>query len=87
MTPRHALLPLALMLAWSSSALAERGFQVRDLATLDRYSSPTLSHDGRKLVFAKRVVDYAANKSATNGAASRICSKLSSSNKLRLSRR
>ncbi len=66
MTPRHALLPLALLLAWSSSALAERGFQVRDLATLDRYSSPTLSHDGRKLVFAKRVVDYEANK-ATSG--------------------
>ena len=65
MTPRHALLPLALLLAWSSSALAERGFQVRDLATLDRYSSPTLSHDGRKLVFAKRVVDYDANKAST----------------------
>jgi len=66
MTPRHALLPLALLLAWSSSALAERGFQVRDLATLDRYSSPTLSHDGRKLVFAKRVVDYDANKASTS---------------------
>jgi dipeptidyl aminopeptidase/acylaminoacyl peptidase len=66
MTPRHALLPLALLLAWSTSALAERGFQVRDLATLDRYSSPTLSHDGRKLVFAKRVVDYDANKASTS---------------------
>jgi dipeptidyl aminopeptidase/acylaminoacyl peptidase len=66
MTPRHALLPLALLLAWSTSALAERGFQVRDLATLDRYSSPTLSHDGRKLVFAKRVVDYDANKPSTS---------------------
>ncbi|MFL6591288.1 MAG: prolyl oligopeptidase family serine peptidase [Luteimonas sp.] len=65
MTPRHALLPLALLLAWSSSAMAERGFQARDLATLDRYSSPTLSHDGRKLVFAKRVVDYDANKAST----------------------
>jgi dipeptidyl aminopeptidase/acylaminoacyl peptidase len=66
MTPRHALLPLALLLAWSTSALAERGFQVRDLATLDRYSSPTLAHDGRKLVFAKRVVDYDANKASTS---------------------
>ena len=66
MTPRHALLPLALLLAWSSSALAERGFQVRDLAKLDRYSSPTLSHDGRKLVFAKRVVDFDANKASTS---------------------
>jgi dipeptidyl aminopeptidase/acylaminoacyl peptidase len=65
MTPRHALLPLALLLAWSSSALAARGFQARDLETMDRYSSPTLSHDGHMLVFAKRVVDYPANKSST----------------------
>ena len=66
MTPRHTLLPLALLLAWSSSALAARGFQARDLATLDRYSSPTLSHDANTLVFAKRVVDYDANKSSTS---------------------
>ena len=65
--PRHAILPLALLLAWSSSAVAAaRGFQPRDLATLDRYSAPTLSHDGHKLVFAKRVVDFAANKSSTS---------------------
>ena len=66
MKPFHAVLPFALLLAWSSSALAERGFQVRDLATMDRYSSPTLSHDGRKLVFARRVVDFDANKSSTS---------------------
>lgn len=66
MTPRHAILPLALMLACgSTSAFAARGFDVRDLATLDRVSSPTLSPDGRRVVFAKRVVDLAANKSAT----------------------
>jgi dipeptidyl aminopeptidase/acylaminoacyl peptidase len=65
-TPRYALLPLALMLVWSSSAAsATRGFQARDLETLDRYSSPALSHDGHKLVFAKRVVDFDANKSST----------------------
>ena len=64
-TPRLALLPLALLLV-SSSALAARGFQARDLATLDRYSSPTLSPDGQHLVFAKRVVDYAANKASTS---------------------
>ena len=35
MTLRHAVLPLALMLACgSTSALAARGFEVRDLATL-----------------------------------------------------
>jgi dipeptidyl aminopeptidase/acylaminoacyl peptidase len=65
MTPRHTLLPLALLLTWSSSALAARGFQARDLETMDRFSSPTLSPDGHKLVFAKRVVDYAANKASS----------------------
>jgi dipeptidyl aminopeptidase/acylaminoacyl peptidase len=45
---------------------AARGFEVRDLARLDRYSSPTLSPDGRRLVFAKRVVDFDANKSTTS---------------------
>jgi dipeptidyl aminopeptidase/acylaminoacyl peptidase len=66
MKPSHAVLPLALLLVWSSSALAERGFQVRDLAKMDRFSSPTLSRDGRKLVFARRVVDFDANKSSTS---------------------
>ena len=66
MTIRHALLPIALSLVWSLSAIsATRGFQARDLETMDRYSAPTLSHDGRKLVFAKRVVDFDANKSST----------------------
>lgn len=66
MTPRHAILPLALLLACgSTNALAARGFDVRDLASLDRVSSPTLSPDGRRVVFAKRVVDMAANKSST----------------------
>src|SRR5687768_11491637 len=67
MTPRHAILPFALMLACaSSSALAARGFEVRDLASLERVSSPALSPDGRRVVFAKRVVDMAANKSSTS---------------------
>ncbi|MDI9240829.1 S9 family peptidase [Lysobacter sp. LF1] len=67
MTPRHAILPLALMLACgSTSALAsQRGFDVRDMVALDRVSSPTLSPDGRRVVFAKRVLDVAANKAAT----------------------
>ncbi len=71
MKSRHAVLSIALLLALPSLALpslarAERGFQVRDLATLDRVSSPTLSPDGRKLVFAKRIVDFDANKSSTS---------------------
>jgi dipeptidyl aminopeptidase/acylaminoacyl peptidase len=67
MTLRHALLPLLLAAAPPSLAgAAPRGFDVHDLATLDRVSAPTLSPDGRKLVFAKRVVDFAANKAATS---------------------
>ena len=46
-------------------AQAGRPFDVRDLATLDRVSSPALSPDGRKLVFAVRQVDFANNKSST----------------------
>jgi len=66
MNLRHALLPVALLLAMPTLAHAERGFEVRDLATLDRHSSPTLSPDGRRVVFAKRVVDFDANKASTS---------------------
>ena len=61
MNLRPALLSLALLSALPVAAHAERGFEVRDLAKLDRVSSPVLSPDGRKVVFAKRVVDFAAN--------------------------
>ena len=63
---RNAILPFALLLSLPSLALAERGFQAGDLVSMDRYSSPVLSPDGRKLVFAKRVVDMATNKSTTS---------------------
>ncbi|MCA1714303.1 MAG: S9 family peptidase, partial [Gammaproteobacteria bacterium] len=63
---RYVTVPIALALLVPSLAYSERGFTVRDLATLDRVSSPTLSPDGRKLVFAKRVVDFDANKSSTS---------------------
>src|SRR5687768_4626656 len=66
MKPVHSVLALALLAALPVAAHAERGFEVRDLATLDRVSSPVLSPDGRKVVFAKRVVDFPANKSATS---------------------
>ncbi|MDQ3618249.1 MAG: DPP IV N-terminal domain-containing protein, partial [Pseudomonadota bacterium] len=59
-----AVLPLCLLAALSAHA-ATRGLQAHDLATLDRLSSPTLSPDGRQLVFAKRVVDFDGNKSAS----------------------
>ena len=72
MTPRHALLPMALLLACASAPALSltpplaRGLEVRDLAAMDRFSSPTLSPDGRQLVFAKRVVDFDANKASTS---------------------
>ncbi|MES2858787.1 MAG: S9 family peptidase [Pseudomonadota bacterium] len=66
MTFRHALLPLALAFALPSIAEASRGFTVQDMAYLDRHSSPTLSPDGRVLVFAKRVVDKSSNKAGTS---------------------
>ena len=66
MSLRPVLLSLAIAAALPAVAHAERGFEVRDLAKLDRYSSPTLSPDGRKLVFAKRVVDFDANKASTS---------------------
>ena len=66
MNLRQAVLPLLVAASLSSfDVAAARGFEVRDMATLDRVSAPTLSPDGRTLVFAKRVVDFAANKSST----------------------
>ncbi len=66
MTLRHAILPLALALSLPAAAsAAQRGFTVQDMAYMDRYSSPTLSPDGRVLVFAKRTVDKDSNKSRT----------------------
>ena len=63
-----ALVPLLAAAASAAAApqAAPRGLQPRDLATLDRYSSPTLSPDGRLLVFARRVVDFDANKASTS---------------------
>ena len=53
MTFRNALVPTllaaAVMAMLPSAAHAERAFTVRDMAALDRYSSPALSPDGRKL--------------------------------------
>src|SRR5690606_39187423 len=66
MNLRHAILPLALALSLPAVAYAaQRGFTVQDLAYMDRYFSPTLSPDGRVLVFAKRVVNRETNKAAS----------------------
>ncbi len=58
-------LALAACLCFPIAADAARGLEGRDLAGMDRFSSPTLSPDGRVLVFAKRTVDLDANKSST----------------------
>ena len=66
MKMHHAILAVALLAALPTVALAERGLQAEDLVSMDRYSSPVLSPDGQKLVFAKRVVDMDANKASTS---------------------
>src|SRR5690606_15682215 len=58
--PRIALLTLCLIAAMPAVAEA-RGLEGRDLAALERVSSPTLSPDGRHLVFAQRSIDLEAN--------------------------
>ena len=60
------LIAAALLAVLPSTALADRAFTARDLVSLDRFSSPALSPDGRKLVFAKREMDLDANKSTTS---------------------
>ncbi|MEO6365236.1 MAG: S9 family peptidase [Luteimonas sp.] len=62
----HVVLTASLLLALPSLSHAERGFEIRDLAKLERVSSPALSPDGRKVVFAVRQVDFDANKSSSS---------------------
>ncbi len=61
---RLAVLPLCL-LATLPAIAAQRGLDVRDLAALDRVSSPVLSPDGGKVVFARRQIDSALTKAST----------------------
>ncbi len=57
-------LALALLAALPAAAQL-KPLDVRDLANFERVSSPALRKDGRKLAFAVRVTDYAANKGVT----------------------
>jgi dipeptidyl aminopeptidase/acylaminoacyl peptidase len=57
-------LALALTLA-SPVHSAGKPLDVRDLANFERVSAPALSRDGRKVVFAVRATDFAANKGVT----------------------
>ncbi|MBP6309938.1 MAG: PD40 domain-containing protein, partial [Arenimonas sp.] len=63
----NAISVAVLSVALSTSALANEKapFNVRDLVAMERVSSPTLSPDGRLVVFAVRQADVAANKSKT----------------------
>lgn len=61
----HAVLLLSFLIALPAQA-DPRGFEVGDLVRLDRYSSPTLSPDGRKLVFARRVIDDQLEQASTS---------------------
>ena len=61
---RLAVLPLCL-LATLPALAAQRGLDIRDLAALDRVSSPTLSPDGRAVVFAKRQIDKELTKAGS----------------------
>lgn len=54
------------LLAASSLASGQRGFEVRDLATMDRYGSPAVASDGSAMVYTRRVVDFDANKVSTS---------------------
>ena len=67
---RHALLPLALALSLPTLAAAatpaRHGLSPQEMIYLDRYSAPTLSPDGRVIVFAKRVVNRDTNKATSS---------------------
>ena len=67
MRRRSLALALSLLLPalLPAASQAARPFDARDMVTLDRVSSPTLSPDGRKLVVAVREVDFEANKASS----------------------
>ncbi|GGZ54285.1 alanyl dipeptidyl peptidase [Lysobacter xinjiangensis] len=65
MSRRLALLPLLVAAAIPLAAsAAPHGLQPRELVSMDRFSSPLLTPDGKTLVYARRVVDFDANKAA-----------------------
>ncbi len=53
---------LAACVCTSAVSAANKPFDVRTLANLERVSGPVLSPDGRKVVFSVRETDFAANK-------------------------
>ncbi len=65
MNTRFVLVALLIPMLFSTQALAARGLDVRDLVNFDRVSEPTLSPDGKTVVYGLRQVDFAANKAKT----------------------
>ena len=65
MNKRFALVAFALPMLISTQAFAARGMDARDMVNFDRVSEPTLSPDGKTLVYGLRQVDFAANKAKT----------------------
>ena len=57
---------LALGLPLAATAAGTRGLDVRDLANLDRLSSPALSADGQQVVYAVRETDFEGNRGVTH---------------------
>ena len=57
---------LALGLPLAATAAGTRGLDVRDLANLDRLSSPVLSADGQQVVDAVRETDFEGNRGVTH---------------------
>ncbi|RRN58663.1 S9 family peptidase [Pseudoxanthomonas sp. SGNA-20] len=64
-TPLALALAGLLVLGVANEAEAARGFDVRDLHKLDRVSSPVLSPDGARVVFAKREIGEDLGKAST----------------------
>ncbi len=65
MNKRFALVALLIPMLYSTQTLAARGMDVRDMVNFDRVSEPTLSPDGKTVVYGLRQVDFAANKAKT----------------------
>ena len=57
---------VSLAISFSAMAVDKTPFNVRELASLDRISSPTLSPNGQFALFAVRKADAANNKSKTS---------------------
>jgi len=66
MNKRFALVAMLMPILYSTQTFAARGMNVRDMVNFDRVSEPTLSPDGKTVVYGLRQVDFAANKAKTS---------------------